>query len=62
LEFWGLLRGFINARVPGGGCGLVGCDLFSSCAKRRNNKNKLDILTLKIKLAPRNSMALIIRK
>ena len=50
-------------RAPGGGHGLlVGCDLFSSCVKIRNNKKKLGILTVKIKVAPRNSMALVSRK
>ena len=50
---------YINARALRGvvGCLLVtvGCGLLSSHVQRRNNK-KLDILTVKIKFAPRNSM------
>lgn len=36
--------------------------MLSSHAQRRNNKKKLDILTEKVKLAPRNSKLLISRK
>lgn len=32
----------------------VGCNLLCSCSQRRKKK-KLDILSVKIKLAPRNS-------
>ena len=41
---------------------VVGHSLLNSRAQKRNNKKKLDILTVKIKLAPRNSMPLISRK
>jgi hypothetical protein len=37
----------------------VGCGLLSSRAER--NKKKLDTLTAKIKLAPRNSLPLVSR-
>jgi hypothetical protein len=40
----------------------VGHDLLISHVQRRNNNKKLDILTVKIKLAPRNSTLLISRK
>ena len=55
---------FKNARAPKGGLFVVvGFGLLSSCVQRRNNtKKKSDILTVKIKLAPRNSMPLISRK
>jgi hypothetical protein len=56
-------RGYINARALKGvaGCWLflivVGLSLLSSHEQRRyKNKNKLDILTVKIKLAPKNSI------
>jgi hypothetical protein len=32
---------------------IVGCSLLRSSAQRRNNKKKLDILTAKVKLAPK---------
>lgn len=61
LEFWGLYRGWINET----GCVIGGLLLvfffLSSCVQRRNNK-KLDTLTAKIKLAPRNLMPIISRK
>lgn len=41
---------------------VVSHGLLSSCAERTKNKKKLDILTEKIKLAPRNLMPLISRK
>ena len=46
------------------GCLLaaVGHSLLSTHAQRRNNKKKLDILMVKIKLAPKNSVPLISRK
>jgi hypothetical protein len=40
----------------------VGCHLLSSHAQRRIKRKKLGILTVKIKLAPRNSMPLISMK
>jgi hypothetical protein len=40
----------------------VGRDLLSSYAQRRNNRKTLDILTVKIKLVPRNLTPLISRK
>ena len=40
--------------------GFHGCSLSSDCEQRE--KKKLDILTLKIGLAPRNLMPLISRK
>lgn len=40
----------------------LGHCLLSSRAQRRNSKKKLDILTEKVKLAPRNSKLLISRK
>jgi hypothetical protein len=54
---------YINARdlrewLPGL---LAGCGLLSSHAQRRNKKN-LDILIVKIGLAPRNLTPLISRK
>jgi hypothetical protein len=67
LKFWVVFRGYINARAltegagwPGGGCMwfIVVCQI----ALHRRNKKKLDILTEKIKLAPRNLMPLISRK
>jgi hypothetical protein len=39
----------------------VGCGLLSSHVQRTKKKKKSDILTVKIKLAPRNSMSLISR-
>jgi hypothetical protein len=40
---------------PPRGVLLVGCCLLSSYVQRRKNKkNKLDVLTVKNKLAPRN--------
>ena len=58
---------YINTRALRGrvGCWLiaVGHRLLSSHKQSRNKeKKKLDILTAKIKLAPRNSMPLISRK
>ena len=55
-------RGYINARGPerSGELLVVGHRLLSSHAQRRNKK--LDILTVKIKLAPRNSTLLISRE
>ena len=46
------------------GCLLaaVGHSLLSTHAQRRNNKKKLDILMVKIKLAPRNLVPLVNRK
>jgi hypothetical protein len=41
---------------------VVGHSLLNSRAQKRNNKKKLDILTVKIKLAPRNSVPLISMK
>lgn len=67
MEFWGLFRGFINARLlllvirEGGLLVVVGHGLLSSHVQRRNKK-KLDILTVKITLAPRSLMSLISRK
>lgn len=40
---------------------VVGCGLLSSCV-RRGNKKKLNILTAKIKLDPRNLTPLTSRK
>jgi hypothetical protein len=63
LEVRVLFRGAINARDPRTvNCWLVavvGCGLLSSYEQRRNeNKKKLDILTTKIKLTPKNLMPL----
>jgi hypothetical protein len=52
LEFGGLFREYSFVERWGGL--LVGGCLLSSCVQRRNEK-KLDIPTVKIKLAPRSS-------
>jgi hypothetical protein len=59
LEFWELFRGSVNARaLIGGLLVVVGFSLLSSCVQRRNNsKKKLDILMVKIKLAPKELKA-----
>lgn len=46
-------RGYINARVPERHGRFVGLSLLSSHVQRRNKK-KLDILMVKIKLAPKH--------
>jgi len=54
LELWELPRGCINARAWGDREGLL---VDSSHAQRRN-KEKADILTVRINLAPRNAEGL----
>jgi hypothetical protein len=44
------------------GLDAVRCSLLNNMQTRNNNKKKLDVLTSKIKLTPRNSVPLIIRK
>lgn len=59
LEFWGLLREYINARDQRGRVVVVGLlvavghSLLSSGAQSKDNKKKLDILIAKTKLALR---------
>jgi hypothetical protein len=63
LEFWGLFRGYIMLEPRQKGLvGQLGCCSFSNSSGQRDKKKKLDTLMTKIKLAPRNSMPLIIRK
>lgn len=72
MEFWGIFRGYINvsAQRSGGGSGggllvlliAVGLSLLNSHVQIKKNKNKLDILAVKTKLAPTNSIALINKK
>jgi hypothetical protein len=66
LEFRGLISRHINVRafkrqaigwwllIVGGGHGFIS----SHAQKRNNNKKKLDILTVKIKIVPRNLIPL----
>lgn len=61
----GTFRGYINAKGPERCARLfiaVGHHLLSSCEQRRNNKKQIDILTAKIKFAPRDSTPQISRK
>jgi hypothetical protein len=57
LEFWGLFRGYCNARAwrDRVGCWLVvgGHGLSNSCVQRRNNKKKLGILRAKPQGTPK---------